>query len=90
MTAHCSASYCVTTSSVTSNDREVPSELPLASVAFPRMVMLVTPIGVTGVVGSGFIFLPWHPIIKAIARPANAKTYRTRTAPRFRAPAVSS
>ena len=51
------AAYCVTTSSVTSSDRDVPSGLPLASVAFPRMVMLVTPVGVTGVVGA--VVLPF-------------------------------
>ena len=56
--------------------------------------MLVEPVGVTGVVGGGvvdIVLLPWHPIIKATAKPATAKMYRTRhmrdaTAP----PAVSS
>ena len=83
--------YFVTTSSVTCSDRDVPSGLPLASVAFPRMIMLVTPVGVTGVVGGGVVsaFLPWHPISSATASPAIAKMYRTRTAARFRAPAVS-
>src|SRR5690242_4457446 len=51
------SSYCATTSSVTCSEREVPSGLPLASVAFPRMVMLVTPTGVTGTPGGAVVFL---------------------------------
>ena len=47
--------------------------------------MLVTPVGVTGVVGGGVIFLPPHPIIKATANPASAKIFRTRTVRGFRA-----
>ena len=58
--------------------------IPAASVAFPRMVMLVMPVGVTGVVGGGVvdIFLPWHPISSATASPASATPNRTRTAAR--------